>query len=62
MDHKLDGGDALVFKLIEAVRFKIYIIRAFLGSVGGYFGGRRNNESNNEQHLLKNIFLQEMLT
>lgn len=34
MDHKLDGGDALVFKLIEAVRFKIYIIRAFLVSVG----------------------------
>lgn len=34
LDHKLDGGDALVFKLIEAVRFKIYIIRAFLVSVG----------------------------
>ncbi|BAT81342.1 hypothetical protein VIGAN_03103800 [Vigna angularis var. angularis] len=29
LDHKLDDGDALVFELIEASRFKIYIVRAF---------------------------------
>ncbi|KAK7372246.1 hypothetical protein VNO80_05620 [Phaseolus coccineus] len=29
LDHKLDDGDALVFELVEASRFKIYIVRAF---------------------------------
>ena len=29
LDHKLDDGDALIFELIEASRFKIYIVRAF---------------------------------
>ncbi|KAK7321431.1 hypothetical protein VNO77_32076 [Canavalia gladiata] len=29
LDHKLDDGDALVFELIEAARFKIYTVRAF---------------------------------
>ncbi|KAL9316441.1 hypothetical protein ACSQ67_017442 [Phaseolus vulgaris] len=29
LDHKLDDGDALVFELVEASRFKIYIARAF---------------------------------
>ncbi|KAL2665098.1 hypothetical protein GLYMA_02G237500v4 [Glycine max] len=33
LDHKLDDGDALVFELIEASRFKIYIVRAFPDSV-----------------------------
>ncbi|KAK7300782.1 hypothetical protein RJT34_11632 [Clitoria ternatea] len=33
LDHKLDDGDALVFELIEAARFKIYIVRAFPDSV-----------------------------
>ncbi|KAG5052859.1 hypothetical protein JHK87_005057 [Glycine soja] len=33
LDHKLDDGDALVFDLIEASRFKIYIVRAFPDSV-----------------------------
>ncbi|KAK7385634.1 hypothetical protein VNO78_31382 [Psophocarpus tetragonolobus] len=33
LDHKLDDGDALIFELIEASRFKIYIVRAFPDSV-----------------------------
>ncbi|XP_057442111.1 putative B3 domain-containing protein At5g58280 isoform X2 [Lotus japonicus] len=33
LDHKLDDGDALVFELVEASRFKIYICRAFPESV-----------------------------
>ncbi|KAL2317350.1 hypothetical protein Fmac_031226 [Flemingia macrophylla] len=33
LDHRLDDGDALVFELIEASRFKIYIVRAFPDSV-----------------------------
>ncbi|KAA8543627.1 hypothetical protein F0562_021627 [Nyssa sinensis] len=28
LDHKLDDGDALVFELIEPLRFKVYIVRA----------------------------------
>ncbi|XP_057414867.1 putative B3 domain-containing protein At5g58280 [Lotus japonicus] len=33
LDHKLDDGDALVFELIEAAKFKVYIVRAFPNSV-----------------------------
>ncbi|CAI8585987.1 unnamed protein product [Vicia faba] len=29
LEHKLDDGDALVFELVEAARFKVYIVRAF---------------------------------
>ncbi|XP_058734182.1 putative B3 domain-containing protein At5g58280 [Vicia villosa] len=29
LEHKLDDGDALVFELVKADRFKIYIVRAF---------------------------------
>lgn len=29
LEHKLDDGDALVFELVEAARFKIYIVKAF---------------------------------
>ncbi|XP_020591626.1 B3 domain-containing protein Os05g0481400-like isoform X2 [Phalaenopsis equestris] len=32
VDHKLEDGDALVFKLIELTRFKIYIVKAIVGS------------------------------
>lgn len=32
VDHKLEDGDALVFKLIEPTRFKIYIVKAIVGS------------------------------
>ncbi|XP_009793972.1 putative B3 domain-containing protein At5g58280 [Nicotiana sylvestris] len=27
LDHKLDDGDALVFELVEATKFKVYIVR-----------------------------------
>ncbi|KEH39580.1 B3 DNA-binding domain protein [Medicago truncatula] len=29
LEHKLDDGDAVVFELVEAARFKVYIVRAF---------------------------------
>jgi len=29
LKHKLDYGDAIVFELVEAERFKVYIVRAF---------------------------------
>jgi len=29
LEHKLDDGDAVVFELVEAERFKVYIVRAF---------------------------------
>nr|QFE32112.1 putative B3 domain-containing protein isoform X2 [Cymbidium sinense] len=32
VDHKLEDGDALVFKLIGLTRFKIYIVKAIVGS------------------------------
>ncbi|KAK8955207.1 B3 domain-containing protein [Platanthera guangdongensis] len=31
VDHKLEDGDALVFKLIELTRFKIYVVKAIVG-------------------------------
>ncbi|XP_020596800.1 B3 domain-containing protein Os05g0481400-like isoform X1 [Phalaenopsis equestris] len=32
VDHNLEDGDALVFKLIKSTRFKIYIVKAIGGS------------------------------
>jgi len=29
LKHKLDYGDAIVFELVEAERFKVYIVGAF---------------------------------
>jgi len=29
LEHKFDDGDAIVFELVEAEKFKVYIVRAF---------------------------------